>query len=154
MSQKRLIDLYPYCWDGNEIKFLVFKRAKGKIYEGQWRMIGGKVKEGEFSWQAALRELKEETSLVPEKLWTIPSINSFYEASTDTIHHIPAFAAELNVEEKPELDDEHILYEWLVVEEAIKKLRWPEQKRLIELTHTLLTNDQIIENWLVSTDFY
>ena len=154
MSTKKLIDLYPYRLEGDEIKFLLFKRAKGKIYEGQWRMVGGKVKPDESSWQAALRELKEETGLNPEKLWTIPSINSFYEVSTDTIHHIPAFAAELSSDREPDLDDEHVSFEWVTLDDALKRIRWPEQKRLLKLTHSLLSTDQILEDWLVSADLY
>ena len=34
-----------------------------KVYGGQWRMIGGKIKENELAWQAALREFDEETGL-------------------------------------------------------------------------------------------
>lgn len=154
MSAKKLIDLYPYLIEGDEIKFLLFKRAKGKIYEGQWRMVGGKVRPDEFFWQAALRELKEETGLTPEKFWTIPSTNSFYEASSDAIHHIPAFAAELSFDKEPILDDEHTSFEWVYLEEALKRIRWPEQKRLLKLTHSLLSTDQILEDWLVSADLY
>ena len=88
---KKLIDVYPYRLNEGKPEFLIFFRSSKKIYAHQWRMVGGKVKEGEEYWQAALRELIEETSLSPVLFWSIPSINSFYEASSDQIHHIPAF---------------------------------------------------------------
>jgi dihydroneopterin triphosphate diphosphatase len=149
MSKKKLIDLYPYRWINNEIEFLLFKRAKGKIYQGQWRMIGGKVNTGETYWDASLRELNEETGLKPEKLWTIPGINSFYEHKTDTIHHIPAFAAEMNPNSKPALDDEHTEFGWFTLDNSLKHILWPEQKRLLQLTHDTLKSHQILDDWYV-----
>ena len=148
---KKLIDVYLYRYSGNAVQFLLLRRAKGKIYQHQWRMIGGKVEQNETYWQAALRELKEETSLVPLKFWTIPSVNSFYEHKTDKIYHIPAFAVQIGNSEDPKLDDEHTGFAWLPVEKAIEKIRWPEQRRLIKLTHTIVTTDQILDDWLVST---
>jgi len=146
---KRLIDLYPYRLTDNGPEFLLLKRAKGKIYHGQWRMVGGKAKPSETFWKAALRELREETGLAPERFWTIPSVNTFYEYKTDTIHQIPAFAAELLHTSEPVLDDEHSTYGWFDAGSAVEILHWPEQKRLIELTEFILKHDQILEEWLV-----
>ncbi len=122
MGKKKLIDLYPYRWIHEKPEFLLLKRSKGHIYEGQWRMIGGKVEEGETYWQAALRELKEETGLIPKKFWTLPGINQFYEPKTDQILSIPAFAAEIDPAHKPRLDEEHQKAEWFGIEDAAKKI--------------------------------
>jgi len=150
MSEKRLIDLYAYRKFGKTIEFLLFKRAKGKIYEGQWRMVGGKVKTAETYWEAALRELKEETGLEPVSFWTIPSVNQFYEPSTDKILTIPAFAAEIAKEQQIALDEEHTEFKWFTPEMALKKIAWPEQKRLIKLTSHLITTNRILDDWRVS----
>ncbi len=152
MPEKKLIDLYPYRFKQNKPEFLLLKRAKGHVYQGQWRMVGGKVKEGEAYWEAALRELKEETSLVPVKFWTVPGVNHFYEQKTDMVHSIPAFAAELNAIETPVLDDEHNDFGWFSLEKALEVIFWPEQKRLLALTNQLLTSGQILEDWIVSID--
>lgn len=149
MAEKRLIDLYPYKLDGSKPNYLLFKRASGHIYHGQWRMIGGKVKSDEEYWQAALRELFEETALKPKKFWTVPSINSFYESTTDSILHIPAFAAEIDSGDSIQLNQEHSEYSWFELDQALDKIFWPEQRRLLELTDSLLTSNQILEDWLV-----
>jgi dATP pyrophosphohydrolase len=149
MDEKKLIDLYPYRVVKGEVSFLLFRRAKGKIYEGQWRMIGGKVKPQETYWQAALRELKEETNLVPKNFWTIPSINKFYEYSSDTILSIPAFAAEIHPDETIRLDAEHTEFKWIQSEDASTYIQWPEQIRLIELTNRLITSNKILDDWRV-----
>ena len=149
MPEKKLIDLYPYRLTDVNPEFLIFRRAKGKVYHKQWRMVGGKVKPGETYWQAALRELKEETAITPERLWTIPSINQFYEHSSDTIHSIPAFAAEVGAQEAPQLDDEHSDFKWIKAENVEKYILWPEQRRLIHLTNQIVTTNQILDDWLV-----
>jgi dihydroneopterin triphosphate diphosphatase len=146
---KRLIDLYPYRIISMQPEFLLFKRSKGKIYQDQWRMVGGKAEPGETYWQAALRELKEESGLKPVKFWAIPSVNTFYEHLSDSVHHIPAFAAELSSDATPVLDDEHTTFDWFKVNKAIEVIRWPEQKRLIQLTESILVTDQILDEWLV-----
>ena len=69
-------------------EFLLLLRSKNKIYANQWRMVGGKVKEGETYWEGALRELKEELGLEPDFFWVIPSVNTFYEPSSDQLHQI------------------------------------------------------------------
>ncbi len=149
MVNIKLIDLYPYRIADRNAEFLLFKRAEGKIYEGQWRMIGGKVKSGENYWEAALRELKEETGLQPEQFWTVPSVNQFYEHQSDTIHTIPAFAAEIDPAAIITLDDEHREFHWIKPEEVSNYIQWPEQIRLIKLTNQLINSNQILDDWRV-----
>ncbi len=150
MAEKKLIDLYPYKIINQEPRFLLFKRAQGHIYQGQWRMIGGKVEAGETYWQAALRELDEETGLSPSLFWTVPSVNQFYEHKTDTILTIPAFAAEIRENEEIVLDSEHSKFDWFPVQKAVDVIIWPEQRRLLELVHHIVTSNQILDDWLIS----
>lgn len=148
---KKLIDVYPYRLVEGKVQFLVFMRSSKKIYAGQWRMIGGKVKPEETSWQAGLRELMEETGLKPVKFWTIPSVNQFYEHKTDMIHAIPAFAAQIPESAQIDLDDEHTDFKWISANDAAEYLKWPEQQRLIKLVDEILTNDiqEILPEWII-----
>ncbi len=148
---KKLIDVYPYKMEVGQPLFLIFKRSAEKIYGNQWRMVGGKVKDGESSWEGALRELKEETGLSPVKFWAIPSVNQFYEAKSDSVHTIPAFAAELSGKEEITLDDEHSEYKWVSIEGIDPYIRWPEQRRLMKMTHDILTDQflQILPEWII-----
>jgi dATP pyrophosphohydrolase len=99
-------------------------------------MIGGKVDAGETAWQAALRELREETGLAPVRCWALPSVNHFYEWQRDTVALVPAFAAEVDAD--PRLDEEHDAFAWLPAEAAAARLHWPEQRRLLRLAADLL----------------
>lgn len=150
MAKKKLIDLYLYRIKDQQVEYLLLKRAEGQKYDGQWRMIGGKVEKGETYWQAALRELYEETRLKPITYWTIPSLNKFYEHSTDEILTIPAFAAEITKSDSVILDKEHSIAKWFEINDALERIRWPEQRRLLRLLDEIVTSNQILDDWLVS----
>jgi dATP pyrophosphohydrolase len=147
---KRLIDVYPYRINtSGKVEFLILLRSATKIYADQWRMIGGKVKEGEAYWQAALREVEEELGSKPDRFWTLPSLNQFYEASSDQIHIIPAFAAEYNMEMKPVLDDEHRDFKWISNHEIEKFIHWPEQQRLMKMLNHIIESNTLLAQWLI-----
>jgi dATP pyrophosphohydrolase len=104
-------------------------------------MVAGKIGDGEQAWQAAVRELWEETGLAPQALFAIPSMNQFYEWQTDRVQSIPAFAAAVSGD--PTLNEEHDLFEWLTAVEAAERLEWPEQRRLLGLVDALVTRDAV-----------
>lgn len=113
-------------------------------------MIGGKIEPGETAWETAVRELGEETGLTPHHLWAIPSANVFYEWADDRVNIAPAFAAELPAD--PTLDDEHVGFEWLSVDDAVERLVYPEQIRLIRLIASILDGPGVPANWSVPHD--
>ena len=135
-STVRVVDVYPYREQSVNPEFLVLRRAPETVHAGQWRMVGGKIESGEAAWQTALREVKEETGHAPTHVWTIPSVNAFYEWQDDRINLIPAFAATLPAD--PVLDDEHDAFAWLPAQEAARRLAWPEQQRLLRLADRLV----------------
>jgi dihydroneopterin triphosphate diphosphatase len=144
-----MIDVYVYAWIGHEVRFFLFQRSDDLVYAKQWRMIGGKVKGDETFWQAALREFKEETQLQPLRFWTLPSVNTFYEHQTDSIHHIPAFAIEVLADATPVLNHEHRKFAHFSANEAANILQWSEQQRLLLLADTLICKGAILPDWEV-----
>lgn len=138
----RVVDVYPYrISSGRAPEFLVLRRAPDIVYAGQWRMVGGKIDPNEPAWQAALRELREETERVPVRFWALPSVNTFYEWTRDTVALVPAFAAELDAD--PALDYEHDAFAWLPAEAAAARLAWPEQRRLLRLAAEMLRDGAV-----------
>jgi dihydroneopterin triphosphate diphosphatase len=109
------------------LEILLLRRAAGRIYAGDWRMVGGKLEPGETAWQACLRELDEETQLVPQRLFAVPYLNRFYEWQKDRVNEIPVFLA-LTDGSDPVLDDEHDGFEWLSLVDARARLPWPGQR--------------------------
>lgn len=149
---KKLIDVYVYRVIDDKPEFLFLKRSAHKIYPNQWRLVHGKVEEGEAYWQAAVREFNEETQLKAKLFWVLPTINSFYEPKTDTIHHIPAFAVEVEPNQDPILNDEHTAFEWATIEKNDKFITWPEQIRLINTAHNIVTNKIIQPEWILNLE--
>ncbi len=144
----RVVDVYPYRRTTTGIEFLLLRRAGQVLYAGQWRMVGGKIAEGEAAWETALRELEEETGHRPTQAWSVPSVNTFYEWTHDRVNLIPVFAAELGGD--PVLNHEHDAFAWLAAETACARLVWPEHQRLTRLIDTLLAAP-LPPDWLLPT---
>ena len=126
---------------GNEIEFLLLKRAANEKYPGVWQMVTGSI-ESETAYQTALREIKEESGLTPKKLWVVPNINSFYSPEKDVIVLIPVFSVLVNRYLNVIISEEHSEYKWFKKEEAIKLLAWPGQRKSVEIIYEYFTNQQ------------
>ncbi len=44
-----------------------------------WQMISDRIEHGEKAWEAALREIEEETGLVPGRFYFTDALEQFYE---------------------------------------------------------------------------
>ena len=75
----RVIDAYVFIQKKEGFKFLMLKRAETKIYEHLWQGVAGKIEKGETAYQAAIRELEEETGLSPKNMFIADHISRFYE---------------------------------------------------------------------------
>lgn len=148
---KRLIDVYPYTYESNRLKFLILKRSQDVIYSGQWRMVGGKVHKDETAFKAGLRELHEEIGVEPQLFWVLPSINQFYDTKNDTIRKIPAFGAQLDENYDITLNHEHDDWKWISQDKIDTYIQWPEQKRLMRLLADIVTSKQILDEWIIAS---
>ena len=90
----RVIDAYVYRKTKKGILFLILKRAKTKIYEHLWQGVAGKIEKGEKAWEAAVRELKEETGLDPIRIFVADHVSRFYETHGDRVNLVPVFGIE------------------------------------------------------------
>ena len=121
-------------------KYLLLLRAPGHLDAGHWRIVTGKIEGAETAWQAALRELHEETGFTPLRLLAVPYVNQFYEWQHDRINAIPVFLATVEFNEPPSLNDEHTDYRWLPIDEAVDHLGWPGQREGLRVADRLLTD--------------
>ena len=108
----RVIDAYVFNRKNKEIRFLLLKRAKTKIYEHLWQGVAGKIEAGETSWEAAIRELKEETGFEPVRIFVADHVSKFYEAHGDWVNMVPVFGIEVE-DEEVKLSDEHCEFKWV-----------------------------------------
>lgn len=114
--------------------YLLIRRC-GKYLPGTWQMISGGIIEGETAPQAALREVHEETGLIPLALYSADIVETFYMQSCDKITFVPVFVAFVKESEVSLSPTEHDAYEWLPYEEAKNKLVWSEQRRALSHIH-------------------
>ena len=128
------ISAYVVCQTSEGPRYLLIRRC-GKYLPGTWQMVSGGIESGETAMQAALREIQEETGLIPRALYSADAVETFYMPSHDKITFVPVFVAfveDLDISLSPQ---EHDVYEWLSFEDARDRLVWAEQRRVIYHIH-------------------
>jgi dATP pyrophosphohydrolase len=135
-----LIEAHIFRKAGNDLEFLLLRRSDNEIYPGLWQMVSGSFERDENAYQTAIREIKEETGLTPEKFWTVPNVNSFYSSTQNEICMIPVFAALVTGEAEVVISNEHSEFKWAGLSETLKLLAWPGQRRSVEIIYEYFTN--------------
>jgi dATP pyrophosphohydrolase len=120
---------------GRAWKVLVLRRASGRS-PGSWELVHGHIEKGELPAAAARRELREESGLGTERLYSITS-NSFYLLKTDTVQVALVFAAIVE-SDRVMLSAEHDRFEWLTLAAAQKRLTWPRDAESLRHARQLL----------------
>lgn len=136
-----LVEAHIVRMADDEFEFLLLKRAEGEKYPNIWQMVTGAIEDGEKAFETALREIKEETGLSPEKLWIVPQVNSFYSSEKDEVCIIPVFAALISPESKVIISEEHSEFKWQKKEEAKQYLAWPGQRDSVDTIYEYLTKE-------------
>lgn len=108
---------------------LLLKRTQ--TLAGTWCQIAGKIEEGETAWQAALRELEEETGLTPVQVYSADICEQFYEAHRDAITIAPVFVAIVAPDQIVRLNHEHSAHRWVSFEEAAEMVTFGGQRRVL-----------------------
>lgn len=126
-----IIDVYVFRRRAGGPEFLTLRRAPHCALGGTWQSVHGKIEPGETAWQAALRELGEETGLTPAGFWQIDYVNTFYVAGSDEIMMCPCFAAEVDAAARVVLCREHTACEWLPLAAACERFVWPGQRHAL-----------------------
>lgn len=114
------------------LEVLVLRRGARGRCPGSWETVHGTIEPGETPVQASLRELREETGLVPQRLYNVSRTDAFYQHRTDEVALIPVFAAFVAPETAPRLSAEHDRAEWLAPAEAARRFAWPRERRALE----------------------
>jgi dihydroneopterin triphosphate diphosphatase len=113
-------------------EFLVAHRAPDS--GSYWHTIAGGV-EADEEWEAAaIRELREETTLDVSELRPIGSfsyVREAWEESAGLRVSVQAFVVDVEPGWEPTLDHEHDDYRWCTRDEAAELLFWPEPARLL-----------------------
>jgi len=103
----------------------------GASMDGIWTYVAGHIEPDESGWQTALRELLEETALIPQALYATSFCEQFYDARADCVQVVPAFVAVVDEEAEVRLNHEHSAFRWLPLAEAAKIFPFGGQRDLI-----------------------
>ena len=142
----RVVDCYVFRQTNDDLSFLLLKRNKDKLYEHLWQGVAGKIEGDETAFEVAIRELKEETSLEPVRMFVADHVSRFYESHQDRINLVPVFGIEVDSSEV-KLSKEHVDYKWVDIYEALDTLVWRGQKESIQTVYDMVVNNDDRMRW-------
>jgi 8-oxo-dGTP pyrophosphatase MutT (NUDIX family) len=112
-------------------------------YGKHWDYPKGHLEEGETAWQAAVRELREETGIrqVDRVTRFQRDMHYFFVSSkkgpiTKTVTYFLGETRTLEVV----VSDEHSGYAWLAYEDAMQRLTYENAREMLRAAHEALTN--------------
>ncbi len=138
-----IVEVCIFKFEQNQPHFLLLHRNPAEsVYPNLWQMVTGSIEKGEKAYEAALREMAEETGLKPAAFWVVPHVSVFYDHRWDSVNHCPMFAAQVQVGSHPVLSQEHDDCVWLPRAEAEKRLVWPGQREGLKIVHDYIIKDE------------
>ncbi len=122
-----------------EIQYLLLKRQK----QGFWQPVTGGVEEGEKRIEALKREVSEETGIknvvrIIENVRYDEFWDFFKREARQHLIKEYVFGIEISPSEKIVIDWEHSEYRWCGFEEALKLLKWKENKEALRRLNEIL----------------
>jgi dATP pyrophosphohydrolase len=114
---------------GDESEVLLLRRTRSLA--GEWCQIAGAIEAGETAWQAALREVNEETGLRPVALYSADICEQFYEADRNAISLLPVFVGFAHPGDDIRLNAEHDEFRWVAFDEALRMVPFAGQRNVL-----------------------
>jgi 8-oxo-dGTP pyrophosphatase MutT (NUDIX family) len=132
LVQVRYVDCYVLRRIAAGLEVLALRRGPAGRSPGSWETVHGHIDPGETPVAAALREVREETGLVPPRLYNLSRVEAFYRHGTDEITLIPVFAGVVEGAAEPRCSPEHDQVAWLTPAAAADRFSWPRERRALE----------------------
>ncbi|MGM0842831.1 MAG: NUDIX hydrolase [Bacillota bacterium] len=114
----------------SDYKVLLLKRDTS-VLRDVWCYIGGGIEEGEKAWEAALREVKEETGITDLSLYSSNQFDQIYSPKENYIYIAPVFVGYVDESQKVNLNYEHSDYKWVSFKEAFDTVSIPGNEEVL-----------------------
>ena len=118
--------------ESGNARFLIIRRQTSYL-PNSWQMVSGKIEKGEKAWEAVLREIKEETGLVPDRLYSANTLESFYEVNQNCINLVPVFVGFVESDQTVRVSDEHSEHKWVSPEESADFVSFEHQTETMRM---------------------
>ncbi len=133
---------------GETWELLQAKRCPEKYLGGTWQFIAGGLEPDETAWEGALRELREETTLVPREFYRLSTLTRFYRPENDTLNTSPMFCAIVDASDEVTINDEHTDFRWVELESAERDLMWPGDRLARDEVESVIVNNGLAKEFL------
>lgn len=131
------VDVFVLARVGTSWHALVLQRSRVTRCPSSWETVHGHLEPGEEPEEGAVRELREETGLVPQRLYSV-RVQPIYIVKTRTVQLGIGFAAIVSRDAPITLGDEHVAHEWLPIAEAMERVVWPADRAGLRECEALL----------------
>jgi dATP pyrophosphohydrolase len=121
------IDVYLISPRTDGWRILTLQRSPTTRCPTAWETVHGRIEVDEEPEQAAIREVREETGLVVQRLYNV-CVQPFYLHRTHTVELAVVFAAFVDPGAATTLSDEHSRSEWLAPDHALERFVWPRER--------------------------
>ncbi len=112
-----------------QYNYLALRRGStDPLYPGLWQAITGTIEPSETAINCAIREIREETGLIPKQVWTIPFVAVFFDPYKDEVNASPIFGVTVDFNQQISISGEHDDYKWLSLEQFIEVVELPSHK--------------------------
>ncbi|MGA8664582.1 MAG: NUDIX domain-containing protein [Thermoplasmata archaeon] len=121
-------------------ELLIFRRPPAR--RSIWVPISGKVEPTDPHFEAALgRELEEETGLTHPVRVEPLDWHVTFRADNGEVWRLHAYAVEVPRSFRPRLSPEHVAFEWVDLDEAERRLDYPDNREAVGRLRAFLLRD-------------
>lgn len=131
----------------HEYEILLLRRNHTLI--GEWCQIAGGIEAGEKAWEAALREVREETGLACDRLYSADICEQFYEADRDAISMLPVFVGFVDAGAAVTINHEHSEFRWVSFAEALTMVPFAGQRHVLRHVEAEFVHREPVRHLLI-----
>ncbi len=130
--KSNLVSVYVLRESAAGVELLMLQRPDDYVFPGDWQAVHGHVEPDETGWQAALREVREETGLSPDRWYRLFQVETFYNPENDSIYLVPVFVAAVDADADCRISDEHQACAWRRLTQARAAFSWETQRQTVD----------------------